>query len=93
MQEQQRRDEEWIGKVGDEAEERLDESKEDEDRTTEDKKSWSNSNTSDEWKESNLEIIRSRLSNWQLEAWEKSYAHKKRTGNSLLKEKILKQKK
>ena len=62
-------------------------------RTAEDKKSWSNSNTSDEWKESNLEIIRSRLSDWQLEAWEKSYAHKKRTGNSLLKEKILKQKK
>ena len=62
-------------------------------RTTEDKKSWSDPNTSDEWKKSNLEIIRSRLSNWQLEAWEKSYAHKKRTGNSLLKEKILKQKK
>tara|TARA_B100000029_G_C16876176_1_gene704939 strand:- start:185 stop:454 length:270 start_codon:yes stop_codon:yes gene_type:complete len=62
-------------------------------RTKEDKKSWSDPNTSDEWKKSNLKIIKSRLSGWQLDAWEQSYANKKQTGNSLLKEKILKQKK
>lgn len=62
-------------------------------RTTEDKKMWSDPNTPDEWKITNLELTRSRLSNWQKEAWDKSYEHKKKTGNSLIKEKILKQKK
>ena len=49
--------------------------------------------SSNEWKISNLEIIKNRLSSWQKEAWNKSYDHKKTTGNSLLKEKILLQKK
>ena len=62
-------------------------------RNSEDKKMWGNPNTSDEWKEKNLKIIRNRLSSWQKEAWDKSYNHKINTGNSLFKEKILKQKK
>tara|TARA_Y100001960_G_scaffold291971_1_gene333760 strand:+ start:87 stop:359 length:273 start_codon:yes stop_codon:yes gene_type:complete len=62
-------------------------------RTTEDKKMWSDPNTTNDWKLKNLELIRSRLSGWQKDAWDKSYSHKKNTGNSLLKEKILKQKK
>ena len=62
-------------------------------RSSEDKKMWSNPNTSDEWKKSNLELIRGRLSGWQQNAWNKSYSHKIKTGNSLLKEKIINQKK
>ena len=62
-------------------------------RTSEDKKIWSDQNTSSEWKKSNLQLIRNRLSGWQKEAWDKSYAHKIKTGNSLIKEKLLEQKK
>ena len=62
-------------------------------RTSEDKKMWTNPETTNEWKKLNLELIRNRLSNWQQVAWDKSYAHKKNTGNSLIKEKLLIQKK
>ena len=62
-------------------------------RTSEDKKMWSDPNTSNEWRRENLKILRNRLNGWQKEAWEKSYAHKKKTGFSLLKKKILEQKK
>tara|TARA_B100001123_G_C15180527_1_gene975158 strand:- start:392 stop:691 length:300 start_codon:yes stop_codon:yes gene_type:complete len=62
-------------------------------RTSKDKKMWNDPTTSKEWKKSNLELIKSRLSSWQKEAWDKSYNHKINTGNSLFKEKILKQKK
>ena len=62
-------------------------------RNNEDKKMWSDPNTSNEWKKVNLELIKSRLSDWQLVAWEKSYANKIETGNSLIKEKIINQKK
>ena len=54
---------------------------------------WSDPTTSNEWKKNNLKLIRERLSSWQQEAWDKSYANKIKTGNSLFKEKILKQKK
>ena len=62
-------------------------------RTTEDKKMWKNPDTSDEWKKSNLQLTKSRLNGWQQEAWEKSYAYKKETGMSLIKKKLLEQKK
>jgi len=62
-------------------------------RTTEDKKMWTNPETTNEWKKLNLELIRNRLSNWQQVAWDKSYDHKKNTGNSLIREKLLIQKK
>ena len=62
-------------------------------RTTEDKKLWKDPNTSDAWKKSNLELTRSRLNGWQQEAWDKSYAHKIETGLSLIKKKLLQQKK
>ena len=54
---------------------------------------WKNPNTSDEWKKSNLELTKGRLNGWQQDAWVKSYAHKKETGMSLLKKKLLEQKK
>ncbi len=62
-------------------------------RTTEDKIMWKNPDTPDEWKKSNLKLTRSRLNGWQQKAWDKSYAFKKETGISLLKQKLLQQKK
>ena len=62
-------------------------------RTTEDKNMWKNPQTPDEWKKLNLKLIRSRLSNWQGEAFDKSYAFKKETGITLIKQKLLQQKK
>ena len=61
-------------------------------RTTKDKKKWNNLDTSDKWKESNLNLIRSRLNGWQQEAFDKSYLLKKTTGLSLLKKKTLEKK-
>ena len=62
-------------------------------RTDEDKKMWKDTETSDEWKTNNLELLRSRLNGWQLEAFEKSYTFKKETGITLIKQKLLQQKK
>ena len=54
---------------------------------------WKDPNTSNEWKRSNLELTRNRLNGWQQEAWDKSYAYKIDTGLSLIKKKLLQQKK
>ena len=62
-------------------------------RTDEDKRMWKDPETSDEWKISNLESLRNRLNGWQLEAFDKSYNFKKETGISLIKQKLLQQKK
>ena len=62
-------------------------------RSDEEKKYWKDPETSNEWKINNLKTIKDRLSGWQLNAWNESYKHKKITGLSLLKEKLLKQKK
>ena len=62
-------------------------------RTDEDKRVWKDSETTDEWKISNLESLRNRLNGWQLAAFDKSYNFKKETGISLIKQKLLQQKK
>ena len=62
-------------------------------RTDEDKRIWKDPETTDEWKISNLESLRNRLNGWQLEAFDKSYNFKKETGISLIKQKLLQQKK
>tara|TARA_Y100001960_G_scaffold257912_1_gene277125 strand:- start:70 stop:357 length:288 start_codon:yes stop_codon:yes gene_type:complete len=62
-------------------------------RNSEDKKNWNNPNISEGWKIENLIIIRSRLEGWQKNAFDRSYEHKKKTGNSLLKQIIIDQKK
>ena len=62
-------------------------------RTTEDKKMWKNPDTSNEWKKSNLKLIRSRLNSWQGDAFDQSYTFKKESGISLIKKKLLEQKK
>ena len=62
-------------------------------RTDEDKKMWKDPGTSNEWKIENLELLRSRLNGWQLEAFDKSYSFKKEKGITLIKQKLLQQKK
>ena len=57
-------------------------------RTNADKVLWKDENTTDEWEVNNLKELKTRLSNWQLEAFEKSYQSKIETGLSLIKKKI-----
>ena len=58
-------------------------------RTNEEKNTWKNENTSNEWKIKNLEDLKNRLSDWQLKAFEESYKSKVETGLSLIKKKLL----
>jgi len=62
-------------------------------RTDEDKKIWKDPETSDEWKINNLELLKTRLNGWQKDAFDKSYAYKKENGISLIKKRLLEQKK
>ena len=57
-------------------------------RSSEDKKLWKLENTSDQWKSSNLNDIKKRLSGWQLESFKDSYKHKIENGISLFKKKL-----
>ena len=59
-------------------------------RSDEDKKMWKDEKTTDEWKEKNLLVIKSRLRGWQLESFNESYDHKIKSGISLFKKKNLK---
>jgi len=47
-------------------------------RTNEEKKIWEDINTSNDWKDKNLQEIQSRLSGWQLETFKTSYINKKK---------------
>ena len=57
-------------------------------RTNEEKKIWKLEETSIEWKKKNLEIIKKRLSGWQLESFEESYTYKIENGISLYKKNL-----
>jgi uncharacterized protein len=59
-------------------------------RSNEDKKTWKVDETSDEWKEQNLQKIQKRLSGWQLESFKESYKNKIENGISLFKKENLK---
>ena len=59
-------------------------------RTIEERKIWKQPETSDEWKENNIEILKERLSGWQLESFNESYDHKKNNGISLSKKNLSK---
>ena len=61
-------------------------------RSDEEKKSWKDENTSNEWKLKNLEIIISRMKGWQLETFKESYQHKIDKGISLFKKKQMEKK-
>ena len=52
-------------------------------RSKEDKIKWKDESTTDEWKNQNLNTIRSRLKGWQLESFNESYEHKVKNGKSL----------
>ncbi len=58
-------------------------------RSNDEKKTWKDENTTNEWKLSNIEELRSRLGGWQLEAFNKSYKSKQDDGLSLIKKKLL----
>ena len=57
-------------------------------RNNEEKKIWKEENTSDQWKKNNIEIIKKRLTGWQLESFEKSYTYKIKNGISLFKKSL-----
>tara|TARA_B100000965_G_C19550966_1_gene739990 strand:+ start:1345 stop:1602 length:258 start_codon:yes stop_codon:yes gene_type:complete len=54
-------------------------------RTNEEKKIWKNPDTTDEWKNSNLNDIQSRMSGWQLKTFKESYLNKIKEGISIFK--------
>ena len=58
-------------------------------RSNDEKKTWKDENTTNEWKLSNIEELRSRLDGWQLEAFNESYKSKQDSGLSLIKKKLL----
>ena len=59
-------------------------------RTNEEKKTWKNEKTSNEWKKNNLLKIQKRLNGWQLASFKESYQHKINNGISLYKKSSLK---
>jgi hypothetical protein len=62
-------------------------------RSNDEKKTWKDENTTNEWKLSNIEKLRSRLDGWQLEAFNESYKSKQDSGLSLIKKKLLESRK
>ena len=58
-------------------------------RTNEEKFIWKEEDTSSDWKQENLEIIKGRLSGWQLKSFNKSYEFKLKNGISLIKHKLM----
>jgi len=59
-------------------------------RSNDDKKNWKLEETTDEWKENNLQKIQRRLTGWQLKSFQESYKNKKENGISLFKKEMLK---
>ena len=61
-------------------------------RTNEEKKIWKDEKTSDNWKNENLNLIRTRMRGWQLDTFDESYKNKVKEGISLYKKNNLKKK-
>ena len=59
-------------------------------RNNDEKKLWKLENTSNQWKNDNLEEIQKRLFGWQLESFKDSYKHKIKNGISIFKKNLLK---
>ena len=57
-------------------------------RNNEEMKLWKQDSTTDEWKKNNLELVKKRLSGWQLQSFEESYTYKINNGISLFKKKL-----
>ncbi len=62
-------------------------------RTNEEKNIWKDENTTNDWKNNNINELKKRLSNWQLTAFDESYEYKKKEGISLIKKKLMESKK
>ena len=52
------------------------------------KKIWKLENTTDQWKRKNIEMIKKRLTGWQLKSFEESYTYKINNGISLFKKSL-----
>jgi predicted Fe-S protein YdhL (DUF1289 family) len=59
-------------------------------RSNEEKKTWKQEDTTEDWKLNNLEEIKKRLSGWQLESFNESYQYKISNGISLFKKRFKK---
>ena len=59
-------------------------------RSDVEKKLWKQEDTSDQWKNDNLNEIQKRLTGWQLESFRDSYKHKVENGISLFKKNLIK---
>ena len=59
-------------------------------RNNDEKKLWKLENTSNQWKNDNLNEIQKRLTGWQLESFRDSYKHKVENGISLFKKNLIK---
>ena len=58
-------------------------------RSNDEKKTWKDDKTTNEWKLNNIQELKNRLDGWQLEAFNESYKSKKASGLSLIKKKLL----
>mgnify|MGYP003954082023 CR=1 FL=1 len=61
-------------------------------RNNDEKRNWKLEETSNEWKKTNIETIKKRLSGWQLESFKESYKYKIEKGISLFKKTLIKNK-
>jgi len=59
-------------------------------RSDTEKKLWKQEDTSNQWKNNNLNEIQKRLTGWQLESFKDSYKHKIENGISLFKKNLIK---
>ena len=57
-------------------------------RSNEEKRIWKIEDTTNEWKEENLKIIKKRLTGWQLKSFKDSYKYKVENGISLFKKNL-----
>ena len=57
-------------------------------RSTDEKIKWKAETTTEEWKQDNIKVIKTRLNGWQLESFEQSYTYKQENGISLFKKKL-----
>tara|TARA_B100001996_G_C18243595_1_gene432465 strand:+ start:285 stop:557 length:273 start_codon:yes stop_codon:yes gene_type:complete len=59
-------------------------------RTNKEKIIWKNEETSDQWKNDNINELNKRMTGWQLETFKESYKHKIKTGISIFKKNQIK---
>ena len=62
-------------------------------RTEKEKIIWKEIDTTIQWKEQNINKLTQRMTGWQLETFKESYSNKVKTGLSLFKQNLMKDKK